>query len=257
MPVHRTKNKIANQSTGGNKKGGLVSSIGKSRFVRDKIRNRGLVDVKRNYISQSAPREHFFKYYEINNQITNSPKKITIEQAVSNTIQYFNTDFHNKHFAIFELIDDAGFKHSFIYNSKNSPYSFFSLSVISKEESEPIPISLDKGNFLKFVSHGDKTEEESIKYSLDSSIKPTIPYSDLISLPVSDPLRKRYEDLLFFDVPTLKVWYNNRVDKHGVLCNFLPLEGGGIFEYILDSKFSNPDFGGYKLYIHTHKNISD
>ena len=68
-------------------------------------------------------------------------------------------------------------------------------------------------------------------------------------IPDTESLKDTYDRVVQYYRTNIQ----DKIDKNNVLCNFLPTEGAGVYEYVLNinEKFTLPD--GYTLSLFTHK----
>ena len=254
MTVHRSKNKISNKSTGGNIKAGLVSSIGKSKMMRDKSNMKSVVNLKNDHLMfnppTSKPNSNFLYYSNVKSSVAN------IDKSLQNSKTIFTEQFANKYFAAFVITSPNKNVSVFLYNKPHSPYNFFSCTVsIDEETSEFLKQELQPGKTIKldFSNPSFKNTSCFSSISIDYYIKTRIPYSQINKLPISEQMKIEATTKLFTGYSPTEVWYKDKIDKNNVLCNFLPTEGAGVYEYVLNinEKFTLPD--GYTLSLFTHK----
>ena len=255
MAVHKGKNKISNKSTGGNIKAGLVPSIGKSKMMRDKS-GKSVVDLKRDNLLflPPPPKTNFkFNFYPDAKPPTDY---IEIERLLTLSKTIFAEQCPGKYFATFVIKSPNNKVSVFLYNKPNSPYNFFSCT-FSKDENtnEFIKLQLNPGKVIKIVFSNPLFDNITTfsSISIDHYIKTRIPYSQINNLSLSEQSHIEETTKLLTGYSPTEVWYKDRVDKNNVLCNFLPTEGAGIYEFVLNisQAFSLPN--GNSLILHTHK----
>ena len=257
MAVHKGKNKISNRSTGGNIKAGLVPSTGKSKMMRDKS-GKSVVDLKKdNELFLPQPPKSNFKF-NFHTNVKPSTQYIEMEKLLTLSKNIFAKHSPNKYFAAFVIKSSNNNISVFLYNKPNSPYNFFSCT-FSKDinTNEFVKLQLHPGKVTKIIFSNPSFNNLSTFYSIsiDHYIKTRIPYSQINSLPLSEQSKIEETTKLLTGYSPIEVWYKDKVDKNNVLCNFLPTEGAGIYEFILNvsERFTLPNEN--ILILHTHKII--
>jgi len=261
MTVIRGKNKIANKSTGGCMKAGLAPSIGKSKMMRDKSNTKSVVNLKNDNMMFQPPappkNSKFFFYADAKPNESNKP--IYIDDLLQNSKTIFADKFSEKYFAAFVLKSPDNMSSTFLYNKPNSPYNFFSCTFsINDNVNEFLKIQLPPGKVIKIIFSNPMFHNisEFSSITIDNFIKTRIPYSQINKLSKQEQNNIEETTKLLTGYNRLEVWYKDKFDKNNVLCNFLPTEGAGIYEYELSIKkhFNLPQ--GYSLSLFTHKIIN-
>lgn len=255
MAVHKGKNKIANKSTGGNIKAGLVPSTGKSKMMRDKSNTRSIVNLKSDNLMflPPPPKQNFFFQYYSDTKPSN--ESINTEQLLTKSKTIFNEQFANKYFAAF-VITSPNDVSVFLYNKPNSPYNFFSCTFsINETTNEFVKLQLQPGKIIKIAFSNPSFHNIShfSSITIDHFIKTRIPYSEINKLSIPEQNHIQETTKLLTGYSPLEVWYKDKVDKNNLLCNFLPTEGAGIYEFMLNvnKEFILPN--NNLLTIYTHK----
>ena len=151
MTVTKSKNLIANRNTGGNKKQGLVSSIGKSKSVRQSQLVRASSNDKTVYcINQVGGIGRFRNQLSSADSTNCIPKLYTLNSALQDSIKLLYTYNNNNYLFAYILIYNMKFNdtHVFINNSSTSPYTFNHANFyIKSTESNILDISFDNISF--------------------------------------------------------------------------------------------------------------
>lgn len=253
MTIHR-KNKVSNKSTGGNIKAGLVPSIGKQRLSRDKSLTKSVDNLTTDNKMFIPPKYNYnvkFSYYSDMTKIN----VITNEQLINMSINLFNKEWPNKFFCTFIITSPDNYSSVYIYNKPTSPYNFFSCTFYNN-------IHDHKFNNIKLIpGHISKIDiPNSFLYNItsiifDFFIKTHMPYSQINLLPIEKQKMIQQSTNLLTGYKPINVWKYNVIDNHNLICNFLPKEAFGLYEFILNinKQFNLPNQN--KLTIFTHKII--
>ena len=147
MTVTKSKNLIANRNTGGNKKQGLVSSIGKSKSVRQSQLVRASSNDKTVYcINQVGGIGRFRNQLSSADSTNCIPKLYTLNSALQDSIKLLYTYNNNNYLFAYILIYNMKFNdtHVFINTSSKSPYIFNYINFyIQSNDSTQLDISFD------------------------------------------------------------------------------------------------------------------
>ena len=254
MTAHR-KNKVANKSTGGSTKAGLAPSIGKQRLSRDRSLTKSVVNLTNDNLMLTPPPAHpnvkFFHYHELV-----KPKVFTLEELLDLSIKKFVTECPNKFFAAFILISHYNKVSVFLYNKPNSPYKFLSCTFTNfdntneKIKTQVLPGKAIKIDFSNSLFVGTST---FLRVIVEHFIYTRMPYSQINALPIEQQKSIENSTNLLTGYKSINVLHKDIIDKHNVLCNFLPTEAAGVYEFVLDVQkmFDFPH--GNRLTILTHK----
>lgn len=254
MTLH-SRNKVANKSTGGSIKAGLVPSVGKHRLSRDKSLTKGVVNLtKDNIMFTPPPVRSNVKFFNYNDLI--KPKNITIQELIDKSIHIFNKEYPYKFFSTFIITSKYNSSSIFLYNKPNSPYTLFSCTFTKHNNStEFVTIKLNPGNTIKidFSNSDFLNVSDFLSVTLESFVKTRMPYSQINCLPIEQQKSIQQSSNLLTGFSPINVWYNDIIDQHNILCNFLPTEGAGIYKYSLNISTHHYLPDEYKLTILTHK----
>ena len=153
MTVTKSKNLIANRNTGGNKKQGLVSSIGKSNSVRQSQLVRASSNDKTIYCINQVGGVGRFRNQHASADSTNCLSKLyTINSALHDSIELLNKYNYNNNNYLFSyiLINNTRSTDTYVFinNSPYSPHTFNHFNFyIKSTESNILDISFDNISF--------------------------------------------------------------------------------------------------------------
>lgn len=252
MTVTKSKNLIANRNTGGNKKQGLVSSIGKSNSVRQSQLVRASSNDKTVYcINQVGGIGRFRNQLSSADSTNCLPKLYTINSALQDSIKFLDKYYNNYLFS-YILIHNIKFNdtHVFINNSSTSSHIFNSANfIITDKYSQDLDvsfnnISLTPNNtfFLNKFSNNNFNFNNFDGY-LNIIYRSSENYNDIsindVSLNNNGFLYNKIEpwrdDLEPYSLNTS----HNILDNYGFYLNYYPFLYGSLHEYRYNYKLTN------------------
>ena len=256
MTKHR-KNKHSNRSTGGFIKAGLAPSIGKQRLMRDKSLNKGVVNLTNDkFFFNPVNKYSNIKFLLHNNDLLQNNKPPTIQELLNRSITFFTNECKNKYFSAFIITSPYNEKSVFLYNKPNSPYKFISCTISkNKDTNEKIKINLVPGHTIKiaFSNFSFYNMSDLFYISVEYQITCNMPYSQINILPIEKRKVIENNTKLLTGYSPINIQYKDVIDKNNVLCNFLPTEKNGIFEYVMNVEQKFDLSNDYKLSLLTHK----
>lgn len=236
MTVTKSKNLIANRNTGGNKKQGLVSSIGKSNSVRQSQLVRASSNDKTIYCINQVGGVGRFRNQLSSADSTNClPKLYTIDSALQDSIKILNK--YNSYLFSYILIHNIKFNDTYIFinNSSSSSHIFNSANfIITDKFSQNLDISfnnilLTPNNtlFLNKFSNNNFNFNNFDGY-INIIYRSSENYNDISDNDVS----LNHYGFLYNDTnPYILDISHNIQDNYGFILDYYPFLYGSLHEY--------------------------
>ncbi len=245
MTVTKSKNLIANRNTGGNKKQGLVSSIGKSNSVRQSQLVRASSNDKTIYcINQVGGVGRFRNQISSADSTNCMPNIYTINSALLDSIKLLDK-YNNTYLFSYILIHNIKFNdtHVFINNSSTSSHIFNSANfIITDKFSQNQDISfnnilLTPNNtlFLNKFSNNNFNFNNFDGY-INIIYRSSENYNDISNNDIS---LNHYGFLYNNTEPYSLDTSHNILDNSGFYVNYYPFLYGSLHEYTYNYKQTN------------------